>query len=130
MRLLWACSLVLLAATGWLMAAQNPPNADTHKAWMDDAGDLQEDLREALPAKDGAKVSEAAVKIEQLMAQTEKYWAAKGAADIVKVAQDSQALCRQVSAAAKASAFDEAQASFAKLSANCNACHDLHPEKR
>src|SRR5262249_47006031 len=97
---------------------------------MDDAGDAQEALREALPARDAAKVSEAAVKLEQLMAQSEKYWAAKNAADIVKLAQDSEALCKQIAAAAKAQTFDQAQAAFVKLSATCNACHDLHPEKR
>src|SRR5258705_11247313 len=58
-------------------------SADAHKQWMDDASDLQDDLRDSIRSKDGAATSTAALKIEDLMAKTEAYWAAKRAADIV-----------------------------------------------
>jgi hypothetical protein len=115
-------------------AAQNPPDkppdAETHKSWMNDAGDAQEDLREALAAKDGKAAATAALKIEGLMAQTEKYWAARHAEDIVKLAQTSRTLSRSVATEAGADKIDAAKEALQKLSANCNACHDLHPEKR
>ena len=111
-------------------AAQQAPTADEHKAWMDDAGVAQEDLRDALQAKEGAKVAAAAVTIESLMAKTEAYWAGKNASDIVTLARESRALATQVAAAAQAGQLDQSDAAFTKMNANCSACHDLHPEKR
>jgi cytochrome c556 len=35
-----------------------------------------------------------------------------------------------VATAAKAAQFDRATEAAAKMGARCNACHDLHPEKR
>ena len=72
----------------------------------------------------GAVVSEAALKIEALMAKTESYWAAKRAADIVKLAQTARALSKEVAAAGAANRIVLAQGAFVKLNANCNACHD------
>jgi mono/diheme cytochrome c family protein len=106
------------------------PDAEQHKMWMDDAGDVQEDLREALAAKDGKKTSEAALRIEGLMGQTEAYWNAKRAPDIVALAQASRALSKQLAAAAREDNLLQAREVFDKLSANCNTCHELHPEKR
>ena len=106
------------------------PRAEAQKAVMDDMADAQEDLRDALATKDGEAVSVAALKIEGFMAKTESYWAAKRAADIVKLAQTSRALSKDVAAAGAANKILVAQAALEKLSANCNACHDLHPEKR
>ena len=97
---------------------------------MDDAADAQDDLGEALLEKEAQAASEAALKIEGLMAKTESYWAAKRAADIVKLAQTSRALSKQIAAAADANRIVLAQGAFEKLNAACNACHDLHPEKR
>ena len=70
------------------------------------------------------------MKIEALMAKTETYWAGKKAADIVKIAQESRALATQVATAAKSGKFDQADEAFQKMNLRCNACHDLHPEKR
>lgn len=111
-------------------AAQKAPTVDEHKAWMDDAGDAQEDLRDGLHAKEGAKVAAAAVKIERLMAKTEAYWAGKHASDIVKLAQASRTLATHVAAAARAGKLDQADAAFTAMNASCNTCHDRHPEKR
>jgi hypothetical protein len=97
---------------------------------MDDAADAQEDFRDAIRAKKGADAAAAAVKIEALMEKTEAYWTGKHAADVVKIAQESRALAREVGAAAKAGKYDQADEAFGKMNARCNACHDLHPEKR
>src|SRR5882757_1587689 len=95
------------------VAAQNAPekapDAETHKAWMNDAGDAQEDLREALAKKDGKAAAAAALKIEGFMAQTEKYWAAKRADDIVKLAQTSRTLSKNVASEAGADRIDTAR---------------------
>lgn len=111
-------------------AAVQPPDAEAHRAWMNDASDAQEDLREALTQKDREKISAGATKMESLMAQTERYWSAKKAADVVALAQQARAQAKQVGAAGQAGTFDEAQQAFTKLGTTCNSCHELHPEKR
>ena len=103
---------------------------DEHRAAMNDASDLQEDVRDAFAAKAGDKVAAAAVKLEGLMGRTEDYWAAKKQADIVKLAQATRALAKQLAADGKAGKLDQASATFTTMNASCNACHDLHPEKR
>lgn len=113
-----------------LLVAAQQPDADTHRGWMNDAADLQEDLREAFQLKDSSKAVDVSEKIEALMAQTESYWAAKKANDVVKLAQDARALAKQMGAAAGAGKLDDAQKAFGDLNATCNTCHDLHPEKR
>jgi hypothetical protein len=124
-------TIALLVAFGGLLGpVLQQPDADAHRGWMDDAGELQEDLRDALRLKDGAKSADASAKMEALMAQTEDYWAARKAPDIVKLAQAARSQSKEMGAAAAAAKFDDAEGLFAKLGATCNACHDLHPEKR
>ena len=106
------------------------PSAEAHRQWMDEAGDLQEDLRAAFEEKSGANVAGAATKLEQLMAKTQAYWAGKHATDIVAIAKESRAFAKQMATAGKAGKLDEAGQAFAKLNTRCNSCHDLHPEKR
>ena len=105
-------------------------DAAAHKAWMDDAADLQDELREQLQGTAGARAAEAATKIEKILAQVESYWAAKHADDVVKIARESRTLATAITTAAKSGRIDEAKEAFAKMNARCNACHDLHPEKR
>ena len=57
-------------------------------------------------------------------------WAAKRADDIVTIARESRALATAIVTAAKAGQFDRATDAAAQMGARCNACHDLHPEKR
>ncbi len=97
---------------------------------MDEAGDAQNELGEALSEKDGPVVSEAALKIEALMAKTESYWASRKATDIVKLAQSARAHAKEVAAAGNANRMILALGAFEKLNTTCNACHELHPEKR
>ena len=105
-------------------------DAAAHQAWMNDAADFQDELREQLLAKSGDKAAAAAAQIEKLLARTQAYWAAKHADDIVTIARESRTLATAVATAAKAGQFDRATEAAAKMSARCNACHDLHPEKR
>jgi hypothetical protein len=104
--------------------------ADEHKAAMNDASDLQEDVRDALGAQSGAKVAAAAVKLELLMGRTEDYWSARKQTDIVKLAQATRALAQRLAADGKSGKLEQAAATFSQMNASCNACHDLHPEKR
>jgi hypothetical protein len=105
-------------------------DAATHKQWMNDASDAQEDYREAAAARSVAKAVDAAGKIDALMARTEAYWSDKKAADGVELSRDSRRLAQQVALLARASKFDEANDAFTKLGATCNSCHELHLEKR
>ena len=123
--------LVLGFLIGSLSASQaGAQDAAAHKAWMDDAADLQDELREHLGAKAGDKAAAAATKIEEILAQTQAYWAAKHADDIVKIARESRTLAAAIATAAKAGKIDQASDAFATMNARCNACHDLHPERR
>lgn len=121
---------VTMLVLGGLPIAARAQDAAAHKAWMDDAADLQDELREQLAAKSGEKAAAAATQIEKILAQTQAYWAAKRADDIVTIARESRALATAILTAAKAGQFDRATDAAAKMGARCNACHDLHPEKR
>jgi hypothetical protein len=123
--------LVMALLLGSLSAPQaHAQDAAAHRAWMDDAADLQDELREQLSARAGDKAAAAATKIEEILAQTEAYWAAKHADDIAKIARESRTLAAAIASAAKAGKIDQATDTFATMNARCNACHDLHPEKR
>jgi hypothetical protein len=113
-----------------LPADARAQDAAAHKAWMDDAADLQDELREQLAAGSGDKAAAAATQLETILAQTQAYWAAKRADDIVTIARESRALATAIASAAKAGQFDRAADTSAKMAARCNACHDLHPEER
>ena len=120
---------------GFLIGSLSGPqagaqDATAHRTWMDDAADLQDELREHLGAKAGDKAAAAATKIEEILAQTQAYWAAKHADDIVKIARESRTLAAAIATAAKAGKIDQASDAFATMNARCNACHDLHPERR
>jgi hypothetical protein len=114
-------------AAGKAAPASDPA---VHKAWMNDATDAQDDLREAIAGKSSAKAAAAALKLQTLMARTERYWASRHAEDIVTLARESKALAGRVVRAARAHKLEQANEAFGKLNTTCNACHDLHPEKR
>ena len=105
-------------------------DAATHKTWMNDAADAQEDLRDALHGKKTADAATASAKIEGLLAKAESYWAGKRAHDIVKLAQESRAFAKQIATGAKAGKWKQAETAFGAMNTRCNTCHDLHPEKR
>jgi hypothetical protein len=127
LRVMLMTTLLLGSLTAPQARAQD---AAAHKAWMDDAADLQDELREQLHATAGDKAADAATKIEKILAQTQAYWAAKQAEDVVKIARESRTMATAIATAAKSGKMDEANEAFAKMNAHCNACHGLHPEKR
>src|SRR3954468_12615524 len=123
-------AMVSVHALGERPAAQAAPDAATHKAWMNDASDQQDELREALAAKSAPTAATAAKKIATLMGHTESYWDRKKATAIVLLARQARSLATETAAAATRGRFAEAKAAFDKMNATCNACHDQHPEKR
>jgi hypothetical protein len=111
-------------------AAQATPSAEEHKVWMNDASDAEEDFRFAVTDKDDKVAAAALTKIEDLMQKTEAYWAAKKANDGVALTKETRTLASQAAAAAAKGSLAEAGAGFEKMTAKCNACHELHLEKR
>ena len=105
-------------------------DAAAHKQWMNDASDAQENFRFALTDRDQKAAQEALVSLESLMGKTEEYWAAKKFADGVKLAKETHSLATQSVSQFKSGNLPAAQDSFDKMGASCNACHELHLEKR
>jgi hypothetical protein len=128
MRRLVVAAVALLAVAA--AAQKTPADADAHKAMMNEAGDAQEDYRFAFGEKDAKAAAEALAKLEGFMAQTESYWSAKKMADIVTLAQRARSQAARARAAAQAGKLADAHEAFGQLTTTCNACHDLHPEKR
>ena len=120
--------LALISAVG--VAAQSSPGADEHKAWMNDASDAEEDFRAAVTDKDAKAAAAALTRIEGLMQKTEAYWTAKKATDGVALTKETRTLASQAAAAAAKGSLADASAGFEKMTAKCNACHELHLEKR
>jgi hypothetical protein len=119
-----------LAGSAYLGAQGAPADAAAHKQWMNDASEAQEDYRFAVTDKDQKAAVEALAKLEALMGKTEEYWTAKKAADGVRLTREARTLAAQAGAAAKANQMSDASAAFDKMGATCNACHELHLEKR
>jgi hypothetical protein len=126
--LAWLLLFALIAAVR--VAAQTTPSADEHKGWMNDASDAEEDFRFAVTDKDAKAAAAALTKIEGLMQKTEGYWTAKKANDGVALTKETRALASQAAADAAKGSLADAGAGFEKMTAKCNACHELHLEKR
>jgi hypothetical protein len=125
-----ACLTLGVLSLAAAVVAQNAATAETHKAWMNDAADAQEDFREAMAAKNAKAAADALTKIEGLMAHTEAYWAAKKMNDGVKLTRATRAQASAGIAAAKAGKLADANDAFDKMNSACNACHALQLEKR
>ncbi|HUR33884.1 MAG TPA: hypothetical protein VM032_08810 [Vicinamibacterales bacterium] len=123
-----ALSCVLVSSV--FTAAQGGADAAAHKQWMNDASDAQEDFRFAVSGKDQKLAVEALGKLEGLMTRTEEYWAARKAADGVRFASEARALAHDAAAAATSGNLSAAGEAFAKMGTACNACHDLHLERK
>jgi hypothetical protein len=122
--------LLLTLISAVRVAAQTTPSAEEHKAWMNDASDAEEDFRFAVTDKDAKAAAAALTKIEALMQKTEGYWTAKKANDGVAITKETRALASEAAAAAAKGSLGDAGAGFEKMTAKCNACHELHLEKR
>lgn len=110
--------------------AQTTPSAEEHKAWMNDSSDAEEDFRFAVTDKDAKAAAAALTKIEGLMQKTELYWSAKKANDGVALTKEARVQASEAAAAAAKGNLADAGAGFEKMTAKCNACHELHLEKR
>lgn len=66
------CMLATILALSGLAVRARGQDAAAHKPWMDDAADLQDELREQLLAKSGDKAAAAATRIEALLARTQR----------------------------------------------------------
>jgi len=110
--------------------AAQAPDAAAHKQWMNDASDAQEDYRFAVTEKDQKAATEALGKLEGLMAKTGDYWAGKKSSDGIRLSKEARDLAVQAGAAVKAGNMQAATQAFEKMGATCNACHELHLEKR
>lgn len=127
---LWTCAAVAFVPPGAPAGAIQAGDAASHKAWMNDASDEQENYRFAVADRDVSAATAALVKLESLMGKTESYWSARSAADGVRLAKAARAQASEGIAALKAGDAGAAARSFEALSATCNACHELHLEKR
>jgi hypothetical protein len=101
-----------------------------HKAWMDAAQDLKDELQDALDAKAANKVAEAADKLTGIGQREEQYWSKAKVVEGVKLARENLAAAREIAQSAKAGQLNQASKTFAKLNDTCRTCHDLHLEKR
>jgi len=129
-RLVVISIALVLTSMVAVLGSQGAATAETHKGWMNDAADAQEDFREAIAAKNGKAAADALTKIERLMAQTEAYWAAKKMSDGVKLTRATRAQATEGIAAAKTNQLAKAADAFDLMNGTCNACHELHLEKR
>jgi hypothetical protein len=122
--------IVSMTLVGSVYVSAQAADAAAHKAWMNEASDAQEDYRFAISGKDMKAATEALGKLEMLMARTEDYWAARKAADGVKLSKEARGLAAQALAAVKGGNLPAAGAAFDKMGVTCNSCHELHLEKR
>ena len=128
--LLAAPTVIAMTLAGAPGVAAQAPDAAAHKQWMDDASDAQEDYRFAVTDKDQKAAVEALGKLESLMARTEDYWAARKSADGVKLTKSTRASAAHWSAGANIGDLGGAWNAFDAMGVSCNACHELHLEKK
>ena len=122
-------TLIVAALTLSLASQFTQAELDAHKAWMDDAQDKKDDVREALAAKDANKLTAAAIEIEKLTDQEQKFWARTDILKAKELAATNRAEAKEMLQAARSAKFDAAGATFARLEKTCSSCHDLHFEK-
>lgn len=130
LALLAAPTVVAMTLAGAPRVAAQAPDAAAHTQWMNDASDAQEDYRFAVTDKDQKAAVEALGKLELLMTRTEDYWAARKSADGVTLAKAARASAAQAATAAKRGDIAAASTAFEAMGTSCNACHELHLEKR
>lgn len=128
--LLAAPAVVAMTLAGAPRVAAQAPDAAAHKRWMSDASDAQEDYRFAVTNKDQKAAVAALGKLESLMARTEEYWTVRKSADGVTLAKVARASAARASEAAKKGDLAAASTAFDSMGASCNACHELHLEKK
>ncbi|MEQ1730647.1 MAG: hypothetical protein ABL982_19945 [Vicinamibacterales bacterium] len=128
--LLAAPTVVAMTLAGAPRVAAQAPDAVAHTQWMNDASDAQEDYRFAVSDKNQKAAVEALAKLESLMARTEDYWTVRKSADGVKLTKAARASAAQAGAAANRGDLAAASTAFDAMSTSCNACHELHLERK
>jgi len=97
--------------------------------WMKSAAGSMGPLKKSLDAKSTKEAADHARKIEAAFAKIEQFWAGRGAADAVKLAQTARNAAKEAAAAADAGHADHALQSMQAISSTCKSCHDAHREK-
>jgi len=121
------CLAVCCAAVLQSAAAET---VESHKARMDAAQDLKDEITDTLAAKSFADVTRAAGDLVKFSQQEEGYWAALKRADALALARQSTAAAKQLNAAAMKADSGAAASAFETLNKACTACHELHAEKK
>jgi hypothetical protein len=121
------CLAVCCAAVLQSAAAET---VEAHKARMDAAQDLKDEITDTLAAKSFADVTRAADDLVKFSQQEENYWAALMRADALALARQSTAAAKELNAAAMKADSGAAASAFEALNKACTSCHELHPEKK
>ena len=124
-RIAEAALCVLLAA----LTCSAGEEASRHKAKMDEAQDLKDEIQDGLDGKSASKVADAAAKLRALCQQEEQLWIRARVAEAIRLAGKNLQAVRELEAGAKTGDLDSAAKAFERLNASCRACHDLHLEK-
>jgi hypothetical protein len=101
-----------------------------HRDWMDEAQDLQDTLKVALPDKDAKAAAETAEKLVSILEREQKFWAKTNLKDAIKLADGALAASRDLAKSAKAANFDQAKQDYSSMIKNCMTCHDAHYEEK
>ena len=123
-------TLVVVVCARLALPAVTAEETAQQKSRMDDAMDIEYDLRDALTAKALPKAAETADKLAKIGEDEERYWVKAQFDDVLSLARENLAAAREIAATARAGKADEAAEAFARLDQSCKSCHDLHPEKR
>jgi cytochrome c556 len=101
--------------------------ADFDDDSMRDMDEANKDLGPVLGAKNAEAALADAKVIQDVLKETEAYFAKKGSTDnAVKIAQQGQSSVAAVLDALRTSNFDAAAAAARDTSKNCRSCHDLY----
>jgi len=125
-----APTVVAMTLAGAPRVAAQAPDAAAHTQWMNDASDAQEDYRFAVTDKDQNAAVEALGTLESFMARTEDYWTVRKSAQGVTLSKDARRSAGQALVAAKRGDLAAASTAFDAMGVACNACHDLHLERK
>ena len=101
---------------------------DDFQSWMKAAGAGTGAIKKSLDAKNNADAAQAALKLEGVFENVEKYCTGKSE-DAAKFAGSAKRAAKEIAVAAQAGNSDAASAAFGKLGASCKGCHEAHREK-
>src|SRR5581483_483375 len=106
--------------------AAGEDEAQAHRDWMDEAQDLQDTIKIAIPDKDAKAAAEAAEKLTVILEKEQKFWAKTNIKDAAKLADGALAASKDLAKSTKAADFEKAQQDYSSMVKNCMTCHDAH----